>query len=97
MKKRFLKWKAYWFATKKIVHSTYLSPGEFVEYIQGKNGTQWVRIALTNKQKIKRHNPVTDVPFSEVTRVDVIPCRFIRQLYKKLGWKIKYRQLNIVK
>ncbi|MBL0144899.1 MAG: hypothetical protein IPP48_03225 [Chitinophagaceae bacterium] len=97
MKKRFLKWKAYWFTTKKIVHTTTHQPGEFVEFKQAIDGSKWARVIITNRQPKKEVNLLTDIKFENVIRVDVIPCRFIQQLYKKFGWKIKYRQLNIVK
>ena len=97
MKEALKQWYRKWFVSKKIVHSKYQRPGEFLTYIQATNGEKWVRIAITNQQKTINFLPVTDVRFADVTKVQIIPCKFLRQLFLKLGIKIKYKQMKVVR
>lgn len=85
-----------YFKSKKIIYTGKFSPGELVKVFQYR-GKKFVRIAFSNKVKIKGMVPVTDVPFDQVTAIRKLPTPFKKKMYSLAGLKAKAKFYQIQK
>ena len=84
MKKLLQKIKKF-FKSKRIIYSTVFAPAEFVTSFTGSDGKKYIRIAVTNKQKIRGHNPTTDIFIHQVYGIRKLPSPFKIWAFKKVG------------
>ncbi len=84
------------FKSKKIIHSKKWMPGEMLASFKYK-GQKYVRIAFKNKVMYEGKWPITDVPFSQVTGIRILPSPFKTALYKLFGRKARGRFILINK
>ncbi len=76
------------FHSKKLVHSEKYAPAEFVKIFTHGN-TRYVRIAFTNKQKVRGFNPTTDIRWCDVAGFRKLPSPFKVWLYGLFNRKAK--------
>ena len=76
------------FKRKRIVYTEKYKPAELVKVFMHK-GKKYVRIAFTNRARLKWTIPVTDVLFSSVTGIRKLPSPFKKMCFGILKLKAK--------
>ena len=82
------KWITRFFKRKKIVFSKDYLSAEFVCFFVA-NRKKYVRIAFTNRIKYEGTVPMTDIPFSAVRCIKILPSPFVKGIYNLLGLRAK--------